>query len=226
MAAEHVFGGEGMHIVALSGANIKHQSKGTSVRLAELMVEMLRKQAHLTGEIVALVDKRIEPCIGCGGCANSGDCVIDDDFAALYEKLINADGIVIVAPHYAPIPAKLCALLERVESIAFLNRWRDSTWPSPLGGKPVALIGHGGAAGEDVQRFYHEVVLIPLKNALGYPVEANVVRVDEWPHIGVVTGPAKVLSGDVFPIQEYDWLHIEKKLAPLAEQLVRALQMS
>lgn len=214
-----------VHVIAVSGANIRHQPVGTSVQLADNMLNILKGiRPDISGEVVALVNKEIAPCIGCGGCIGSASCVIKDDFSDIYAKLMSADGLVFVAPHYAPIPAKLCALLERVESIAFLNRWGDSTWSSPLGGKPVALIGHGGAAGDAMQRFYHDVVLIPLKNALGYPVEAEIVKVAAWPHIGVVTGPSTVKEGERFPIQEFDWDDITTKLTPLAAALVTALK--
>jgi len=195
--------------------------------MAELMIDLVKQQHPLaTGEVVALVNKVIEPCIGCGCCVKNGACVIPDDFSSIYNKISLADGIVFVAPHYAPIPAKLCALLERIESIAFLNRWNDPAWSPPLQGKPVVLIGHGGAVGDDMQKFYNDVVLIPLKNALGYPVEAQIVRVEEWPYIGVITGPSAVHEGGIFPIQEFNWQDIEKKFVPLAASLCRAINVT
>jgi multimeric flavodoxin WrbA len=188
--------------------------------MAELMLNAMAESINdLRGEVVALVDKRIEPCIGCAGCVGSGLCTISDDFGSIYAAMKTADALIFVSPHYAPIPAKLCALLERVESIAFLNRWNNPDWPSPLLGKPCALVGHGGAAGDEMQKFYNDVVLIPLKNALGYPVEAKIVTVAEWPHIGVVTGPAVVRKGELFPIQEYDWDNLTAKLRRLAEAM-------
>lgn len=210
-----------MFVVAVSGANIQHQPEGISVRLAQTTIDILKEEVPgAEGCVVSLVNKRIEPCIGCGNCIGSGQCILDDDFSSVYDNLIRADGLVFVSPHYAPIPAKLCALLERVESISFLNTWNNPDWKSPLKDKPCALIGHGGAAGEDAQRFYYDVVLVPLKNALGYPVQAKVVSVPVWPHIGVVTGPIRVREGGRFPIQEYDWDELATKLTTLTRAMI------
>ncbi|MGE5654196.1 MAG: hypothetical protein ACM3ZQ_08005, partial [Bacillota bacterium] len=58
-----------MHIVAISGANIRHQPRGTSVRLAEQMIEQIQlRLPDAACEVIPLVDKQIAPCIGCGGC--------------------------------------------------------------------------------------------------------------------------------------------------------------
>lgn len=214
-----------MHIVAISGANIRHQPRGTSVRLAEQMLDQIKLLLpEATGDVIPLVDKQIAPCVGCGGCISGGEsCLVMDDFQDIYAKLRAADGLVFVSPHYAPIPAKLCALLERIESIAFLNRWKDDSHPSHLGGKPVAMIAHGGAAGDELQRFYLDVVLKPMGNAFGFPVSAKIVKIDEWPHIGVITGPCKVEQDERFPLQHYNEDEIKAKLGRLAEAMVRAL---
>lgn len=209
-----------MHIIAISAANIRHVPQGKSVALAQQFLAILQRQVSgITGEVIALVDKNIQPCIGCGGCIGANSCVVEDDFPSIYAKMCAADGLVFVSPHYAPIPAKLCALLERVESIAFLNWWRDEHHQSALGGKPTALIGHGGAVGDDAQRFYYDVVLVPLKNALGFPVGAKIVTVSDWPHVGVICGPNEVQRGEQFPVQIYDDEAIDKLLHPLAASL-------
>ena len=55
-----------------------------------------------------------------------------------------ADYLFFVSPHYAPIPAKLCMLLEKMEQITFLHWWRDETYQSELFGKLAGIISHGG----------------------------------------------------------------------------------
>lgn len=45
-------------------------------------------------------------------------------------KFIQADGVFFVSPHYAPIPAKLSMLLEKMEEITFLHWWKYNSYQS------------------------------------------------------------------------------------------------
>ncbi|HIE33377.1 MAG TPA: flavodoxin family protein, partial [Thermodesulfobacteriaceae bacterium] len=38
------------------------------------------------------------PCIECGGCDETGECVLEDDLTPLYPKLFEADVIVLASP--------------------------------------------------------------------------------------------------------------------------------
>lgn len=53
-------------------------------------------------EIVALADKRVEPCTGCFDCWNTtlGRCPIDDDMPALLARIRTADVLVLATPVY------------------------------------------------------------------------------------------------------------------------------
>ena len=39
-------------------------------------------------------------CTACGVCYAKGECVTDDDYAMLLEKMMGADGIVLGSPNY------------------------------------------------------------------------------------------------------------------------------
>ncbi len=52
-------------------------------------------------ERVFIVEKNINGCIGCIACrTNGGHCVQKDDMKMIYEKMIEADAIVLVSPVY------------------------------------------------------------------------------------------------------------------------------
>ncbi|MDR3090256.1 MAG: flavodoxin family protein [Desulfobulbaceae bacterium] len=51
-------------------------------------------------ETVRLNDLAIRPCQGCGGCGQTGRCVLDDDMTALYEKVDAADRLLLASPVY------------------------------------------------------------------------------------------------------------------------------
>lgn len=51
-------------------------------------------------EVVRLNNLKLRPCQGCGGCDTTGDCILKDDMAELYEKSDAADRILLASPVY------------------------------------------------------------------------------------------------------------------------------
>ena len=70
-------------------------------------------------EVVSVADYRIHPCTGCNRCFSNEDhaCVQDDDMALIYEKLRNADTLVVASPvYFYGISAQLKALVDRLHT--------------------------------------------------------------------------------------------------------------
>jgi NAD(P)H-dependent FMN reductase len=64
---------------------------------------MLEKIAVDTGEsyeMVRLSTLKINPCTGCVKCADSNRCVQQDDMAPLYDKIVDADALIVGFPVY------------------------------------------------------------------------------------------------------------------------------
>jgi hypothetical protein len=217
-------------IVCISASNIKHAKNwSTSTKICCMIKEMILQELedHATIDIIPLADYELKPCIGCGECFKSGTCAHDEAFNRIMSFLTRADGIVFVSAHYAPIPSKLTMLLEKIEQLAFLPRFNDATWHSPLYKKPVALIGHGGGTKETLPH-YKKLVLDIIENALSWPVEMQIVEIDETQPNGVVF-PVKQVKKDpnsIFPIQEYDWNNIQHRIEPLITNLLKAVATS
>jgi len=51
-------------------------------------------------DYIRLNDLALRPCQGCGGCDKTGNCVIHDDMAAIYQAVDDADRILLVSPVY------------------------------------------------------------------------------------------------------------------------------
>jgi len=51
-------------------------------------------------ELLTVGDKEIKPCDGCRSCKKTGECHIKDDMQLIYEKMLNADGIILGTPVY------------------------------------------------------------------------------------------------------------------------------
>ena len=75
-------------------------------------------EAGVHYEKIRICDFEIAPCTNCGGCDDTGDCVIDDDMQALYRKFEEFPILVISAPvFFMALPAHLKAAIDRCQAI-------------------------------------------------------------------------------------------------------------
>ena len=81
------------------GLSCSPRKNGNTVALLE---EALKgaKQEGAEVELYSVSGKDIQPCDGCWGCTKTGECHIKDDMQELYDKLLEADGIVFGTPIY------------------------------------------------------------------------------------------------------------------------------
>jgi len=81
------------------GVSCSPRKNGNTVILLE---ETLRGAAEHGAdiELFSVSGKNIRGCDGCYSCLTKGECHIQDDMQPLYEKLIEADGIVFGSPIY------------------------------------------------------------------------------------------------------------------------------
>ncbi len=86
-----------MNILVILGSPRK---KGNSEILARTVVAELEKEPANSVEYLHLSKMKIAPCMGCGGCNKTSECVIKDDMGELYQKVDAADRIFLVTPIY------------------------------------------------------------------------------------------------------------------------------
>ena len=70
-------------------------------------------------EIVSVADYNVNPCIGCNSCfvREGNKCFQEDDMVKIYEKLRNADIVVIASPvYFYGISAQLKAIVDRLHT--------------------------------------------------------------------------------------------------------------
>jgi len=76
------------------------------------------EQAGGTVETFRLADKKISPCVACGGCEKTGKCVILDDMQELYQLIDRADRIVIASPiYFYGVTAQTKAFIDRTQAL-------------------------------------------------------------------------------------------------------------
>jgi len=135
-------------VVAVNGS--PHMGAGnTGMMLAMIGAELQRLGLGL--EIIHLTDHRIEYCVGCGHCLERGRCWIPDDHAAIVERLLAADAVVLASPvYFFHVTAQTKTFLDR--SLALGHKPRP-TW------KPGLAVSVSAGSGETAVAAYLEGLL-------------------------------------------------------------------
>ena len=90
---------------------------GNSEVLTEALLEGVR-QAGGSPEVIRLCDLKISPCISCGGCDKTGECVVEDDMIPLYKKIISIDKAILSSPiFFYGITAQAKAFIDRTQAL-------------------------------------------------------------------------------------------------------------
>jgi len=210
-----------LNLVCLSASNIARQNSedSTSYKICRIVIDAISKGTNeIETNIIELKNRTIQPCVGCGKCFASHRCVQSDDFNRIYAEIIKADLVFIVSPHYAPIPAKLTALLEKMEQVTFLHWGKDHSYQSEVFEKPVGIISHGGGDAQALKS-YKRMVNDTIANALD-TIQMRVIPFsDEWnTGISLPVKSSTFHDGDIFPAQEYDWDFIVDAVSKYVDQ--------
>lgn len=102
--------GEIVMILLLNGSPRKH---GTTAIILEYISEQLEKQGLKTN-VIHVSDLKLQYCIGCCKCYETGRCIYTDDIEHLSSEIEKADGIIIGTPTYASnISGQLKTVIDR-----------------------------------------------------------------------------------------------------------------
>jgi len=86
-------------------------------------------------ELVRLADKEIKPCDGCLSCRKTGECRIEDDFKPIFDKMVEADGIILSSPvYFGSATPQIKALIDRA---GYLSGAKGRVFENKVGGALV-----------------------------------------------------------------------------------------
>jgi len=89
-------------------------SKSQTLRLVRAALDGARESGAET-ELVDLCQLDIEYCNACATCFAKGRCIFEDDFAELYQKILNVDGLILGSPNYFhTVTAQMKTMLDRM----------------------------------------------------------------------------------------------------------------
>ncbi len=102
-----------MNIIVFSGSPRK---RGNTDLLADAFVAGATSQ-RANVEKIRLIELKYSPCIECGGCDETGKCILKDDLTEIYPKIESADVVVLASPmFFYNITANSQALVERSQA--------------------------------------------------------------------------------------------------------------
>jgi multimeric flavodoxin WrbA len=86
-----------------------------------LLLQKAVQGARATGaevEELVLRELKMSPCLEIYGCKETGRCVIDDDFQAVYDKLLSSAGVMLASPmFFYTVSAHTKILMDRCQSL-------------------------------------------------------------------------------------------------------------
>ncbi len=119
-----------------------------------LLDEALRGAKEAGADVTAIrcADLSMSGCLECGGCDETGRCVVDDDMQSVYPQLAGADVIIVASPmFFYGITSHAKALMDRCQAMwnrRMLNKSREQrkTYDSGRG----YLIAVGATKGKNL----------------------------------------------------------------------------
>jgi len=112
-------------------------------------------------ELVRLAGKEIKPCDACLTCRETKECHIKDDFQPIFEKMVDADGIILASPvYFGSATPQIKALIDRA---GYVSRARGRVFENKVGGPMVVArrAGHNFTFAQLMFFFFHQGMIIP-----------------------------------------------------------------
>ncbi len=130
-----------MKIIAIMGSP---RGKGAGYQVVRQIEGQMKSMGDVDFEYLFLKDANLQPCKGCFNCVTKGEdkCPLRDDRAAIEQKLLKADGIILSSPVYV---MNVSALMKNfMDRFAYTNhRLRF------FGQKGLTVVNSGGSGLEE-----------------------------------------------------------------------------
>ncbi len=130
----------------------------------EILVAEALKAAEAEGaetELVRLAEVEVKPCNGCLVCKETKECVIEDDFRPIFDKMVAADGIILGSPvYFSSATPQIKALIDRA---GYLSIAKGRVFDDKVGG-PVVVARRAGqnfTLAEMLFFFLHQGMIVP-----------------------------------------------------------------
>ena len=121
-----------MKILAIAGS--PHRGGNTDALLDQAVAGAVNAGAQV--ERITLNQLKVAPCIECNRCYETGRCAVQDDYQALYDKTLVADGIMLAAPiFFMNVSGWAKAFIDRFQCLWALRYVLNRPVPLPTSGQ-------------------------------------------------------------------------------------------
>ncbi|WP_332449617.1 flavodoxin family protein [Methanoculleus sp.] len=134
-------------------------SRSQTLRLVQAVLDGA-ESAGAEVELVDVAKLQIEYCTGCQVCYERGECITEDDFAELYQKMLESDGIVFGSPNYInSVTAQMKTMLDRMADAIHCQAF--------IGKYGCAVSTAGGSGADEVVEYLNGVMQTLGANTVG-----------------------------------------------------------
>lgn len=128
-----------------------------------LLTEALKAAAEdgAETELLRLADSEVKPCDACLSCRKTGECRIDDDFKSIFDKMVEADGIILGSPvYFGSATPQAKALIDRA---GYLSIAKGRVFENKVGGPMVVArrAGQNFTLAQLLFFFLHQGMIVP-----------------------------------------------------------------
>lgn len=112
-----------MRIVGIYGSP---RSGGNTDKMLDAFLEGARESDAIVNSIYVR-KLQMQGCIGCGGCDETGQCVVKDDMQEVYPLLEEAQGIVLASPvYFYNLTGQAKLLIDRAQALFMKKTLHES----------------------------------------------------------------------------------------------------
>ncbi|MEM1581197.1 MAG: flavodoxin family protein [candidate division WOR-3 bacterium] len=128
-----------------------------------LVMEALKAAAEegVRVDIIRLADKEVKPCDACLSCRKTGECHIKDDFQEIFNKMLEADGVILASPvYFGSATPQIMALIDRA---GYVSVAKGRVFENKVGG-PLVVARRAGQNFTFAQLlffFLHQGFIVP-----------------------------------------------------------------
>ncbi len=131
----------------------------TEILVDETLKAVAEEGAEI--ELIRMAGKEVKPCDACLSCRETKECHIKDDFQAIFEKMVEADGIILASPvYYGSATPQIMSLIARA---GYVSGARGRIFENKVGG-PMAVArraGHNFTFAQLMFFFFQQGMIIP-----------------------------------------------------------------